>query len=56
MDREWLTVKEFLDRYRGKVGRNNLYDRIRDGTIPSVRLGRKILLPADVLDMVMQRS
>ena len=46
---EWMTVKEFLVQHKGKLGRSFVYERLRDGSLPSVRLGRKILLRADVL-------
>jgi len=51
---EWLTVKEFLSRYKGRISRNTLYDRVADNSIPAVRLGRKVLLPADALDRLLQ--
>lgn len=51
--REWLTVKKFLAAHEGILGRTALYERIRDGTLPSIRLGRRILLPADALDTLL---
>ena len=51
--REWLTVREFLERYKGKISRNTVYSRIEDKTLPSIKLGRKILLPADALDLIL---
>ena len=50
---EWLTVSEFLERHKGLIGRSSVYDRIRDHTIPSVRLGKKILVPADALERLL---
>ena len=49
----WLTVREFLTLHQGMVSKNTVYDRIRDKTLPSIRLGRKILIPADALDRVL---
>ncbi len=53
---DWLTVAQFISRFKGTVSRNFVYDRIRDGTIPSVRLGKKILIPADALDRLLAES
>jgi excisionase family DNA binding protein len=52
--REWMTVKQFLSRHKGQVGRNTLYDRVRDRTLPSVRLGKRILIPSDALDSLLE--
>ena len=49
---EWLTVSEFLARYPGKVSRNKIYDLIREGVVPHIKLG-KILLPADALERIL---
>jgi excisionase family DNA binding protein len=38
-----LTVDETMRVLR--IGRNNVYDRIRAGTIKSIRLGRRVLVP-----------
>lgn len=54
--REWLTVKQFLVAHHGTLGRTALYQRISDGTLPSIRLGRIILLPADALDTLLPPS
>jgi excisionase family DNA binding protein len=53
---EWLTVAQFIARFQGAVSRNFVYDRIRDGTIPSVRLGKKILIPVDALDRLLAEA
>ena len=50
---DWLTVAEFVAKFNGRVSRNFVYERIREGSIPSVRIGRKILIPSDVLDRLM---
>ena len=50
---DWLTVAEFVAKFNGRVSRNFVYERIREGSIPSVRIGRKILIPSDVLDQLM---
>ena len=48
-DGEWLSVREFHARYRGKIGITNIYARLKDGSLPSVRVGRRILIPSDAL-------
>ena len=50
---DWLTVAEFVAKFDGRVSRNFVYERIREGSIPSVRIGRKILIPSDALDRLM---
>ncbi len=52
-DSEWLTVKQFLKRYDGVVGRNLIYDLIRDGSLPHVRLHRKLLIPANAFEKIL---
>ncbi len=45
----FLTPKEFMEKY--KLARSTVYEGIRDGSIPSVRISkRKILIPADALE------
>jgi excisionase family DNA binding protein len=50
---EWLSVKDFLGRHKGRIGRNSVYDRVKDGTLPSVKLGRRILIPGDALERLL---
>ena len=50
---EWLTPTQFLARLQGQLGRNSLYERLKDKTIPSVRIGRKLLIPGDALDRIL---
>ena len=50
--KEWLTVPQFLEQHKGKVSKNTVYSKIKDGTLPHVRLGR-ILIPADALDRLL---
>ena len=56
MEKEWLTVREFVARHKGRIGRNTAYLRIADGTIPSIRLGKKLLVPGDALDRMLERD
>ncbi len=56
---EWHKPESFLReaRQRGfEISRGLLYDALRRGLIPSVRIGRKILIPADALDRMLSRS
>jgi len=32
-----------------QLGRSTVYDRLRDGTIPAVRVGRRLLIPRRAL-------
>ena len=51
-DHEWLTVREFTERY--KLGKNLVYESVRDSRIPSIRVGGKILIPSDALDRLLE--
>ena len=53
-DREYLSVKEFKDRLG--VSGNLIYEQVRQGVLPSVRLGGRILIPVDALELLMQRQ
>ena len=46
----WLPAKEFLERHRGVIGRTRLYEMCASGELPHLRLGNKLVLPADALD------
>ena len=46
--REWLTVKQFQERNRN-LGRNLIYDAVKQNQLPSIRIGGKILIPSDAL-------
>ena len=53
-DKEFLSVREFKD--RAGVSSNLVYEQLRKGVLPSVRLGGRILIPADALQQLMQRQ
>ena len=53
-EREWLTVEEF--RRRHNLGKNLVYDAVRDGRLVSARLGGKILIASDALDQLASRT
>jgi excisionase family DNA binding protein len=49
-----LTVEEF--RQRSRLGRNSVYNAIRTNHLPHVRVGRRILIPADSLERLMKEA
>ena len=49
----YLTPMEFLEVNVGKIGRNLLYDEIKAGRIPHIRVGRRILIPEDAWDQML---
>ena len=52
-EREWLTVEEF--RRRHNLGRNLVYEAVRERRIRSLRLKGKILIASDALDDLADR-
>ena len=53
-DKEYFSVKEFKDRLG--VSSNLIYEQLRKGALPSVRLGGRILIPADALQQMMEKQ
>ena len=51
-DKAYFSVKEFKDRLG--VSSNLIYEQLREGALPSVRLGGRILIPADALQHLME--
>ena len=47
-DRKFLTVPEAAALLR--ISRNHAYDLVAQGVLPFIRLGRRILIPRDLLD------
>ncbi len=47
-----LTVAEVAQRLR--LGRNSVYEAIRRGVIPSLRVGRRIVIPAIAFDRFLE--
>jgi len=47
----YVPVEEW--RSRNRLGRNPTYDALRRGDIPHVRIGRKILIPENALDLML---
>ena len=52
-EREWLTAEQFRKR-NPRLGKNLIYNAVRDGQLPSIRLGGKILIPSDALDKLLE--
>ena len=52
---QWTTVPKFLKDHEGLVAKNLIYSAIAKGTIPSARLGRKILIQADCLERLLEQ-
>ncbi len=53
-DRKTLTVEEFAK--LAGIHRGGAYEAVRRGIIPHVRIGRRIVIPADALDRMFGRS
>jgi excisionase family DNA binding protein len=52
---DFISVQEFVEALEGRISRNSVYSAIADGTIPSVRIGRRrILLPRDALRQALE--
>ena len=52
MERETLTVEE-VGRILG-IGRNSAYAAVRDGTIPTIRIGTRYVVPRAALDRLLE--
>lgn len=52
MDRETLTVEE-VGRVLG-IGRNTAYAAVRDGSIPTLRIGKRYVVPRAALDRLLE--
>ncbi len=46
-------MPNFLKEHKGLVAKNLIYSEISKGTIPSIRVGRKILIPANCLEQLL---
>ena len=49
--REWLSVPEWRRRHP-YLGKNKVYKAVGDGTLKSIRIGGKILVASDALDVL----
>ena len=48
MDKKTLTVRELSEVLN--IGRSTAYEAVRSGQIPSVKIGRRLLIPIVALD------
>ena len=53
-DHEFLTVPEAAALLR--ISRNLAYELVAQGVLPSIRLGRRIRIPRDLLDQQIRRQ
>jgi excisionase family DNA binding protein len=51
--RRYLSPERWLRENPDTIGRTLLYESIRAGTVPSVKLGRRYLVPDDLLDRLL---
>ena len=49
-DRDWIPVKDFMAQHG--LSKNLVYDKLTDGTLAHVRVGRRILIKSDALDQL----
>lgn len=59
--RDYISVDQFLEAHRDpvtgrrRISRDALYLGVKQGRVPHVRLGRRILVPSDLLDQLVTR-
>ena len=54
---EWLSPTEFWylhNQQKMKFGRNLMFDWLAGGKLPHIRIGRKILIPADAFERMLE--
>jgi excisionase family DNA binding protein len=51
-----LSPQQAQQEYFPSIGRNTLYRFIREGRIPHIRLGRKILIPRSALERWLENA
>jgi hypothetical protein len=53
---EWVKAAEWIRRHPGVFGRDTFYSRVRDGSIPCLRVGRTVLVPDNLLERMMAEA
>ncbi len=53
-NRKTITVREAADQLG--LGRNTAYEAVKRGEIPTVKIGRRLLVPRDAIDRILQRA
>ena len=51
-NREWLPVKEWLSRNPHFGRLNFVYEKVADQTLKSIKVGAKILIASDALELI----
>ncbi len=51
---KYTSVDAFLRANRGIIGRTLLYEAIRRGEVPHIRVGLRILVPHNALDLMLE--
>ena len=54
--KDYVSVGKLLESLDGLLSKNSVYQAIAAGTIPSVRVGRRILVPVDALDRMLEKQ
>ena len=49
---EWLSVTQAVERF--PIGRTLIYQEIAKGILPHIKVGGKILIPADAFDRLLE--
>ena len=49
-----LTIKEFC--YVARISRTSLYRHLKSGEIPHTRIGSRVLISADVIDLIAEQA
>lgn len=52
VETDFVPVPEFLRRNPGLIGRTTLYELVKARRIPHVRIGRKVLIPTNLLSLL----
>ena len=50
---EYMSPEELRKKHGCPVSKNSLYTAINSGQVPHIRIGRRILVPADALDQML---
>jgi hypothetical protein len=53
---KYLSVDDWLKQNPGVIGRTLAFEAIRRGELPHIRLGRRILVPVDAFDVLLERQ
>ena len=50
----WISVSELVENLAGRLSRNSIYEGLRRGDIPHIKIGKRILVRADVLSQMLE--